>query len=251
MYHQFLAIELAYRGHLHEAYAADRRLLLDPNASRFSHIADPFLSLSLLGVIPESLAATTFATRVRAWKSVADVCLRHRAATAWPALVAGPKRHGVAGAVRAPRRAGSAERRAAPAASSTADTSTLPRSHISPWLERDSVRALRLFQSIPDTLCMENDCFYEKLIEARLLASQGQARQAGAVLDRWVWSGGGPLFVLGVLEQGRIAEGLGERQKARDSYQFVVDVWRHADPELQPFVVEARAALTRMKMKRE
>ncbi len=55
----------------------------------------------------------------------------------------------------------------------------------------DSVRALRLFQSIPDTLCLANDCYYEKLIEARLLTSQGQARQAGAVLDRWVWSAAG------------------------------------------------------------
>jgi hypothetical protein len=105
---------------------------------------------------------------------------------------------------------------------------------------------LGLFQSIPDTLCLENDCFYAKLIEARLLTAQGQARQAGAVLDRWVWSGGGPLFVLGRLEQGRIAESLGERQKAIDSYQFVVDVWRRADPELQPFVVEARNALARL-----
>jgi len=110
----------------------------------------------------------------------------------------------------------------------------------------DSVQALGLFQSIPDTLCLENDCFYAKLIEARLLTAQGQARQAGAVLDRWVWSGGGPLFVLGRLEQGRIAESLGERQKAIDSYQFVVDVWRRADPELQPFVVEARNALARL-----
>jgi hypothetical protein len=66
------------------------------------------------------------------------------------------------------------------------------------------------------------------------------------VLDRWVWTGEPPLFVLGVLERGRIAEGLGERQKAIDSYQFVVDVWRRADPQLQPFVVEARNALTRM-----
>jgi hypothetical protein len=86
-----------------------------------------------------------------------------------------------------------------------------------------------------------------KLIEARLLASQGQARQAGAVLDRWVWSGGGPFFGIGVLERGRIAEALGERQKAIDSYQFVLDVWRRADPQLQPFVVEAWTALTRMK----
>ena len=115
----------------------------------------------------------------------------------------------------------------------------------------DSAGALRLFQAIPDTLCIENDCLYQKLIEARLLTAQGQARQAGAVLDRWVWStwywnGKGPFLVMGVLERGRIAERLAERPKARDSYQFVVDVWRHADAELGPYVREARAGLGRL-----
>src|SRR5215210_4719178 len=61
MYHQFLAIELTYRGHLHEAYSADRRLILHPDASPFSHIGDPFRALGLFGVIPESLSARTFA----------------------------------------------------------------------------------------------------------------------------------------------------------------------------------------------
>jgi acyl-homoserine lactone acylase PvdQ len=55
----------------------------------------------------------------------------------------------------------------------------------------------------------------------------------------------GPFFVLGRLEQGRIAERLGERQKAMDSYQFVVDAWQHADPELESYVREARARLGR------
>ncbi len=49
MYHQYLALELAYRGHLHEAYAVDRRLLLDPSASRFSEFLDPFRALASLG----------------------------------------------------------------------------------------------------------------------------------------------------------------------------------------------------------
>ena len=109
----------------------------------------------------------------------------------------------------------------------------------------DSAEALRLFRAIPDTLCIENDCYFGKLTEARLLRASGQDRQAGAVLDRWVW-GGGPLFTLGFLERGRIAEGLGERQKARDAYQFVVDVWRHADPELALYTREARAGLERL-----
>ena len=115
----------------------------------------------------------------------------------------------------------------------------------------DSAEALGLFQAIPDTLCIENDCYYQKLTEARLLNAVGQARQAGAVLDRWVWSGGGgPFFVLGVLERARIAEGLGERQKARDAYQFVEDAWRHADPELEPYVREARAGQERLAAER-
>ena len=50
----------------------------------------------------------------------------------------------------------------------------------------------------------------------------------------------GPLYVLGMLDRVRIAESLGEREKAMQSYHFVVDVWHQADPELQPFVVEAR-----------
>jgi hypothetical protein len=110
----------------------------------------------------------------------------------------------------------------------------------------DSAGALRLFQSIPDTLCIVNICYYEKLVEARLLAAAGQAQQAGAVLDQWVWKAEGPFFVLGRLEQGQIAEKLGEHRKARDSYQFVVDAWRHPDPELEPYVREARAGLERM-----
>jgi hypothetical protein len=110
----------------------------------------------------------------------------------------------------------------------------------------DSVGALRLFQSIPDTLCIVNLCYYEKLVEARLLASEGRARQAEEVLDLWVWRAEGPLYVLAMLDRARIAESLGEREKAMQAYQFVVDVWRGADPQLQPFVVEARTALTRL-----
>ena len=78
----------------------------------------------------------------------------------------------------------------------------------------DSAGALRLFQAIPDTLCIVNICYYEKLIEARLLASKGRARQAGEVLDQWVWRGEGPLYVLGMLDRARIAESLGQREKA-------------------------------------
>jgi hypothetical protein len=48
------------------------------------------------------------------------------------------------------------------------------------------------------------------------------------------------------LERARSAERLGERGRATREYQFVVDAWRHADPELQAYVAEARGALERL-----
>ena len=250
MYDQYLAAVLAYRGHLQEAYATNRRLLLESAASPFSDFHDGFLSLSLLGVIPESLAATTFGRALEpatAWAMPPFNIPRQLRGLPWW-LARGDTASLARFALRAGQEAGRQQ-----SAGGKLRARYLPAAATAylALARTDSAGALRLFQAIPDTLCVENDCYSEKLTEARLLNSLGQKRKAGAVLDRWVWSGwfwsgSGPLVVLGVLERGRIAEGLGERQKARDSYQFVVDVWRRADPQLQPFVVEARNGLTRV-----
>jgi hypothetical protein len=246
MFHQFLATALAYRGHLHEAYATDRRLLLDPKASRFTWFQDPFLGLGLLGAIPESLAAATFAHALQSGKAW-EIPPLNRQARQLRGLPWWLARRDTLSLARFARRA-EQEARSQPSAKGKLRSRYL---HLAAtaYLELargDSAGALRLFQSIPDTLCIVNICYYEKLIEARLLASKGRARQAGEVLDLWVWRAEGPLYVLGMLDRARIAERLGEREKAMQSYQFVVDVWRGADSQLQPFVVEARTALTRM-----
>jgi len=55
-----------------------------------------------------------------------------------------------------------------------------------------------------------------------------------------------PSEVLWTLERARVAERLGDREKAARDYQYVANVWRHADPELQPYVTEAREGLTRV-----
>jgi eukaryotic-like serine/threonine-protein kinase len=246
MYRQFLANALAYRGHLHEAYATDRRLLLDAKASRFAWLDDPFIGLALLGVIPDSVAAGTYAGAFEpgsAWPIPHyNFQARHlRGLPWWQAR--GDTLSLARFALRAEQEARTQKsaigklrgRYLGAAATAYLDLA-----------RGDSVAALRLFQSIPDTLCIVNVCYYEKLIEARLLASHGRAREAGEVLDLWIWRAEGPLYVLGMLDRARVAERLGQREKARDSYQFVADVWRGADPELQPFVVEARTALTRM-----
>jgi DNA-binding SARP family transcriptional activator len=250
MYRQFLARELAARGHLREAYQADRRLLLDVKASRFTWFLDPFLSLSLLGAIPDSLAATTFGHAFdpgKVWPAPHyNIQPRHLRGLPWWLA------HG--DTVSLARFARRAERETATQSSAIGKLRGryLHAAAIAylALARADSARALHLFQSIPDTLCIVNACFFEKLIEARLLAGAGHKQQAGAVLDQWVWKGEGPFFVLGRLEQARIAESLGERQKARDSYQFVIDAWRHADAKLEPYVREARAGRERFAAER-
>jgi len=102
---------------------------------------------------------------------------------------------------------------------------------------------LRAFASLPDSVCglWWISCRAQKVTEARLLEAVGEDRRAIELLDRWAG-----LEPLAVLERARLAERLGDRAKAIKSYQFVADVWRHADPELQPYVVEARSALARL-----
>jgi DNA-binding SARP family transcriptional activator len=246
VYRQLLSDALAYRGHVHEAYAVDRGLLLDQHATQFYNFADPFRALALLRGIPESLSVHTYRHALepgRAWYISRFFTDRQLRGLPWWLA-----RSDTASLAQFVRRA-EQEARIQTSARGKLQVRYLHAAATAylALARADSARALRLFQAIPDTLCIVNDCFYEKLIEARLLAYQGQTGQAGAVLDRWVWSGEGPLFVLGRLEQARIAETLGERQKAIDSYQFVADVWRRADPELQPFVVDARNALARLR----
>ncbi len=115
----------------------------------------------------------------------------------------------------------------------------------------DTGTAIRKLSAIPDTLCLADDlsdsCFHLNLTLARLLAARGDDRRAGALVERWRWSGGyTPSFVLPTLELGRIAERLGDRQKAAECHGFVLAAWRRANPELLPYVAEAREGLARL-----
>ena len=116
----------------------------------------------------------------------------------------------------------------------------------------DSTAAIRKLSAIPDTLCLADGagtCFHLNLTLARLLAARGEDRQAGALLDRWRWSGGStPSFVLATLELGRIAERLGDTRKAAECYGFVIATWHRPDRELLPYVAEAREGLVRLRV---
>ena len=51
---------------------------------------------------------------------------------------------------------------------------------------------------------------------------------------------------LGRCQRAPVNGPLGNREKALAGYSFVAAVWIHADPELQPYVAEARAVLKRL-----
>jgi eukaryotic-like serine/threonine-protein kinase len=246
MWPQYLAGALAYRGHLHEAYQTNRRLLGDPATSKWSQFYDPFLDLALLGAVPDSMAATVFARGLEPtalWGSVWTP--RHLQGIPWWLA-----HRDTASLRRFAARAAEETRRPNPprivlrvrllGAMSTA-YAALARG--------DSARALAHLEAIPDTLCLggNTNCFHLNLTLARLLVARGDDGRAGALLERWRWAAGaGPWFVLSTLELGRVAERLGEREKAIESYRFVTEAWRRPDPELQPYVSEAREALTRL-----
>jgi serine/threonine-protein kinase len=249
MWPRYLASALAFRGHLREAYETDRRLLLDPAAWKRSSFMDQFLDLALLGVIPDSIAGPVFARGHQSealWGAEPQFTARHLLGPPWWLA-----RGDTASLRRFAARAAAVIRRPNPppvllqarllGAVSTA-YAALARG--------DSAGAVAHLEAIPDTLCLAGDCFHLNLTLARLLAARGDDRRAAALLERWRWSGDlGPWFVLATLEHARVAERLGEREKAIEGYRFVTEAWRRADPELHPYVSEAREGLARLVQK--
>jgi len=244
---KYLAHALAFRGHLREAFAVNERLLRQPSASPWSRWFDTFHGLSLLGIVPDSLARATYGRSLQSAAGWADEFTpRHLRGLPWW-LSRGDT---------------VALARFAVLAARTARAPPTPRAALRARLfgemsvafldlaRGDSTAAIRKLSAIPDTLCLADNagnCFHLNLTLARLLAARGEDRHAAALLDRWRWSGGStPSFVLATLELGRIAERLGDTRKAAECYGFVTATWRRPDPELLPYVAEAREGLARL-----
>ena len=110
---------------------------------------------------------------------------------------------------------------------------------------RDTMSALRQFMFNGDTL---QDCWYDnRMTLVQLLIAKKRYNDAAARLERrWPGTSGcsnGFDDVWWTLERARVATQLGHTDVAMASYALVADAWRDADPELQPFVREARKAL--------
>jgi tetratricopeptide (TPR) repeat protein len=108
----------------------------------------------------------------------------------------------------------------------------------------DTTAAIRRLEALPDSLCAV--CYFERLTLAQLLSARHEDAKAARLLERQLTDVYGPSEVLWTLERARVTERLGDREKASRDYQYVANVWRHADPELQPYVTEAKEGLTRV-----
>jgi eukaryotic-like serine/threonine-protein kinase len=246
MWLKYLAGALAFRGHLKAAFEAYEPLVTNPDTNSWTDFADPLPDLALLGVVPSGYDAQIFRKALRtdgAWSANPYFTEVYLLGLPWY-LAKGD----IGSLARYAQRAEAAGRhpdspilelRSRYLGGAAKAYLTLARG--------DSAGALRAFQRLPEDLCVVNACSFQKLTEARLLRARGENRAAGALMDRWLWSlGASPIFVLGTLERGHIGEELGDRKKAAQAYRFVADVWRRADPELEPYVTDARAGLARL-----
>jgi serine/threonine-protein kinase len=112
---------------------------------------------------------------------------------------------------------------------------------------RDTTRAVTLFLALPDSALLL--WVNMRLEKAWLLRATGHLSEAARTLRPTLSPWGSdylPADGFWHLERGRIYERLGDRSAARRAYVTVTDLWRHADPELQPLVAEAREAVARL-----
>jgi eukaryotic-like serine/threonine-protein kinase len=246
LWRRYLARALAFRGHLRQAYEVYQSLLSKP-VNPSGGFLDPLPDLALFHAVPARVAGRIFSLAFDPgleWSSNPNFTETRLRGLPWYLA-----RGDTVLLARFARRAEEEGRGRPPPIRQLrarylggAAAAYLRLAH------GDSASALKAFQRLPEALCLVNDCVYEKLTEARLLHAKGDSRAAMELLDRWIWAGiGSPVYIAGTLERSRIAEALGDRDKAVRGYQFVVDAWRQADPELQPYVTEAREGLARLR----
>jgi eukaryotic-like serine/threonine-protein kinase len=235
----YLANWLASRGHVRRA-----AMLLGTKLARTRPHA--FVDIALLGAVPADTAVAAFET----WRRTEELAKEDYGSTFLMSLALPwwTSRGDTTTLERVARRAESAIRIEAHEAVRE------------PWqylshaalaylalARRDTTEALRRFLTLPESLCMA--CKLDRLETARLLAASGRHQEASARLAGVFPAGtNAPRVSEGfwVLERGRVAERLGDRKTAAAAYQWVAAIWRHADPELWPYVAEARSGLARV-----
>jgi serine/threonine-protein kinase len=222
-----LALALAYRGRVREAY-------------RMSGRAMPafFATLTRVGVVPHDTAAAVYHewlnegngigiySALRWWLDEGDTLSLARATARWDSMT----------------RSSPPERR-----ERLEDVTLTAESYLA-LARGDTTRALRAFESLPNwPNCYF--CYDQQLVRAQVLANLGRNLEAAELFDHMPFSRQfAPAVdqIVVALERGRVHERLGNREQAIEAYTLVLNAWRTADPELQPMVMEAQAALARL-----
>jgi tetratricopeptide (TPR) repeat protein len=241
-----LAVALVFRGHLRAAADVTRAQLIEEGVAYYRFSIDRFLDLALWNILPDSIVRRTYQRGLMPgtdW-SVGSTFSTPRFLRALPYWYA---RGDSTTIFRFAQRAGEVARTNQPGVAPLRGRyfETASRGYLA-LMRGDSAEAERYFENISDTLCLVGTCFNEKLVLAQLIAARGDDRRAAEILDQWELAGDNTTFaVIAALERAEIAERLGDRATAVARYQFVIDAWRRADPELQPFVAQARAGLQR------
>jgi hypothetical protein len=224
---QSLALAMAYRGHLNDAYTLTG-----------AGVPALFAVLARFGGVPRDTAQARFAMWLeerstsaiihghRWWAQQRDTTALRLAVAHWDSLatVVQPE---ILPRVDHLRRSG--------------------RAYLS-LARGDTTLALRQLEDLP-IWPNRYYTYYEPFTRAQILARLGRDREAADLLDHVPlarqWSPTADAIVV-ALERGRVHDRLGNRETAIQAYSFVIDAWGTADTELQPVVTEARSALARL-----
>jgi serine/threonine-protein kinase len=221
-----LAYTLAYRGHAREAAETWTRDMEGTSVL----LAD----LAVIGALPSDSARTVF----DGWLRAGNLYSSLHGLPLWSS------RGDTASIAKVRRLADSLERSGADAA--VREEATYGAHAAGAYLalaRHDTARALEELESLPDSLCW--DCYFQPMSRLLLQSARREDRKVLAATEPFAFF---PMAtdVTGKLEKARAAERLGKRDEATRHYRFVADAWRHSDPELQPYVAEARGALERL-----
>ena len=114
---------------------------------------------------------------------------------------------------------------------------------------QDTAAAIKYLMTTTDTL---HTCWYENRVAlAQLLVATRRYAEANERLARR-WPGTTSCYngvddIIWTMERARVFDKLGRSADAIENYEFVAAAWRTADPELQPWVQEARLAAKRLR----
>ena len=217
-----LAEQLAFRGHLAEAY----RVLGVRDLPIFAELAH-------LGAVPPVVAQPTLLRWARDGSGPARLALPY-----WSA-----RRDTAALAVFLSRVRAQADRSGASEPEAQARMrydSASALAHLA-LANGDSVGAIQRFRTLPDTLCPE--CYLDRLTRARLLRAAGRAAEALSTLDEALVPFLTPIEVLFAVERAHAAQQVGNRQLAGIACRFVRAAWSEADPMLRASTTLACGAI--------